>query len=132
MEKADKLGLETAVAASPGWSETGGPWVKPEDAMKKYVWSETWIQGGRRFAGKLAPPPTAEILRAQLPAEIESDAFGKQAIQLFHCRPIAGADAFHQRRPGGLRDVGHRSSLRHAAHRLNIHGQDRRFTHFPP
>lgn len=59
MEKADKLGLETAVAASPGWSETGGPWVKPEDAMKKYVWSETWIQGGRRFAGKLAHPPTA-------------------------------------------------------------------------
>lgn len=57
VEKADKLGLETAVAASPGWSETGGPWVKPEDAMKKYVWSETWIQGGR-FLGKLTHPPT--------------------------------------------------------------------------
>ncbi len=59
MEKADRLGLETAVAASPGWSETGGPWVKPEDAMKKYVWTETWIQGGRRFPGRLARPPTA-------------------------------------------------------------------------
>ncbi len=59
MEKADKLGLETAVAASPGWSESGGPWVRPEDAMKKYVWSETWIQGGRRFSAKLAHPPTA-------------------------------------------------------------------------
>ena len=59
MEKADKLGLEASVAASPGWSETGGPWVKPEDGMKKFVWSETWIQGGRSFAGKLAQPPTA-------------------------------------------------------------------------
>jgi len=59
MAKADTLGLETAVAASPGWSETGGPWVKPEDGMKKYVWSETWVQGGRRFSGKLAHPPTA-------------------------------------------------------------------------
>src|SRR5690242_21528397 len=38
---ADSLGLELAVAGSPGWSETGGPWVTPEDAMKKMAWSAT-------------------------------------------------------------------------------------------
>ena len=27
--QADRLGLEFAIAASPGWSETGGPWVPP-------------------------------------------------------------------------------------------------------
>ena len=37
MQTAERLGLEGAVASSPGWSETGGPWVKPEQAMKKYV-----------------------------------------------------------------------------------------------
>src|SRR5215831_10195216 len=26
---ADQLGLEEAIAGSPGWSESGGPWVKP-------------------------------------------------------------------------------------------------------
>ena len=57
-ETADKLGLELAIAASPGWSETGGPWVKPEDGMKKLVWSETRIPGGKRFKGKLAAPPS--------------------------------------------------------------------------
>ena len=57
-ETADKLGLEIAIAASPGWSETGGPWVKPEDGMKKLVWSETRVTGGKPFKGKLAPPPT--------------------------------------------------------------------------
>ncbi|MEI6642783.1 MAG: glycosyl hydrolase [Novosphingobium sp.] len=57
-ETADRLGLELAIAASPGWSESGGPWVKPEDGMKKLVWSETRIPGGKRFKGKLAPPPT--------------------------------------------------------------------------
>ncbi|WP_298194194.1 glycosyl hydrolase [Novosphingobium sp.] len=57
-ETADKLGLELAIAASPGWSETGGPWVKPEDGMKKLVWSETRITGGKRFKGKLAAPPS--------------------------------------------------------------------------
>lgn len=55
---ADRLGLEFAIAASPGWSETGGPWVPPSDAMKKLVWSETEIAGGTRFRGRLAPPPT--------------------------------------------------------------------------
>jgi hypothetical protein len=57
-ETADKLGLELAIAASPGWSESGGPWVKPEDGMKKLVWSETRIPGGKRFRGQLAAPPT--------------------------------------------------------------------------
>ena len=55
--EADRLGLELAIAASPGWSETGGPWVKPEDGLKKLVWSETTIDGGKRFVGKLAAPP---------------------------------------------------------------------------
>lgn len=36
-ELTSQKGLEMAIAASPGWSVTGGPWVKPEDAMKKLV-----------------------------------------------------------------------------------------------
>lgn len=55
--KAAGLGMEVAVAASPGWSETGGPWVKPEDGIKKLVWSETVVLGGKRFAGLLSLPP---------------------------------------------------------------------------
>ena len=37
----DQLGLEMAIAGSPGWSESGGPWVPGSEGMKKYVWSET-------------------------------------------------------------------------------------------
>jgi hypothetical protein len=54
---AKKLGLEMAIAGSPGWSVTGGPWVTPADAMKKYVWSETHVVGGQAFSGKLPQPP---------------------------------------------------------------------------
>jgi hypothetical protein len=54
---ADQLGLEMAIAGSPGWSETGGPWVPPAEAMKKLVWSSTSIDGGRPFAGILTKPP---------------------------------------------------------------------------
>ncbi len=53
---ADSLGLEMAIAGSPGWSESGGPWVKPEEAMKKYVWTETRVEGGKPFSGKLPQP----------------------------------------------------------------------------
>jgi hypothetical protein len=51
VETADADGFEFAIAGSPGWSETGGPWVKPEQAMKKLVWSETPVVGGRKLAG---------------------------------------------------------------------------------
>ncbi|MBN2764394.1 MAG: discoidin domain-containing protein, partial [Bacteroidales bacterium] len=58
-ELADSLGLEMAIAGSPGWSESGGPWVTPEQAMKKYVWSEIRVEGGKPFTGKLPQPPSA-------------------------------------------------------------------------
>ncbi len=57
MKLADQLGLEAAIAGSPGWSESGGPWVQPGQGMKKVVWSETVVEGGKPFAGKLAAPP---------------------------------------------------------------------------
>src|SRR3954468_14425504 len=41
---ADQLGLEEAIAGSPGWSESGGPRVQPSQGMKKLVWSETHIE----------------------------------------------------------------------------------------
>ena len=49
IQKGDSYGFEMAIAGSPGWSESGGPWVKPEQAMKKVVWSETSVVGGQPF-----------------------------------------------------------------------------------
>jgi len=57
-QEAERQGLELAIAASPGWSETGGPWVKPEDGLKKLVWSETSAAPGKLFKGKIAAPPS--------------------------------------------------------------------------
>ena len=54
----DRLGLEMSIFSCSGWSETGGSWVKPEQAMKKLVWSETDVQGPMKFDGKLPMPPT--------------------------------------------------------------------------
>jgi len=56
--KAEDLGLEVTIASSPGWSETGGPWVTPAQGMKKLVWSETLVHGEQPFHEKLTPPPS--------------------------------------------------------------------------
>ena len=56
--EADRLGLEMTIFSSAGWSETGGPWVKPEQAMKKLVWSETIVEGPLTFSAKLTQPPS--------------------------------------------------------------------------
>lgn len=52
------LDLELAIATSAGWSQTGGPWVAPEQAMKKVVWSASLIDGGRRYSQPLPQPPS--------------------------------------------------------------------------
>ena len=64
---ADSLHLEMAIAGSPGWSESGGPWVPPMDGMKKIVWSMTKIEGGKPFSGKLQKPPSVTGAFQNLP-----------------------------------------------------------------
>ena len=55
--EAQRLGLELAIASSPGWSETGAPWVGPADGMKKLAWSERLVEGGKPF-DRLLPQPS--------------------------------------------------------------------------
>lgn len=81
IESGNKLQLEMAIAGSPGWSVTGGPWVQPPDGMKKYVWSETRITGGRHFAGKL-PPPSATTGSFQQVALPKAGMLGQPVAEL--------------------------------------------------
>ena len=80
--EADRLGLELAIAASPGWSETGGPWVPPQDGLKKLVWSETTIVGGKPFKGVLPalPSKTGPFQTAGKPPGINEAMSGEAAM----------------------------------------------------
>jgi hypothetical protein len=59
-EEARRLNLEMSIFSCAGWSEAGGPWVTQSMAMKKLVWSETTVEGPKRFDGQLPPPPSNE------------------------------------------------------------------------
>ena len=56
LDLADSLDMEVTVASSPGWSITGGPWVREDDAEKKLVWRELTLRGGRRYRDLLPEP----------------------------------------------------------------------------
>ena len=74
--EAERLGLQITLNAGPGWTGSGGPWVKPEQSMQHLVASETVIAGPTNF-NALLPRPTprkpyfgtgglpAELLMAQ-------------------------------------------------------------------
>jgi len=73
---ADSLKLEMAVAGSPGWSESGGPWVPAKDGMKKLVWREVRISGGQPFSGSLPKPPATTGAFQDLPIPEETSILG--------------------------------------------------------
>ena len=54
--EAERLGLEVSMNNDAGWCGSGGPWVTPEHAMQKLVWTETDVEGPRRFEGVLPRP----------------------------------------------------------------------------
>lgn len=37
LKTAGRLGIEMGIFNSPGWSQSGGPWVKPEEAMRNWT-----------------------------------------------------------------------------------------------
>jgi hypothetical protein len=79
---AHELGLEFTVASSAGFSHTGGPWVTPRQAMKKLVWSETWVHGGMRFNGCLAEPPHTTGMFQNIPLVEQAANKGERAADI--------------------------------------------------
>lgn len=72
---ADSLQLEMAIAGSPGWSVTGGPWVAAKDGMKKLVWREVRVKGGDNFTVTLPKPFTTTGAFQNIPVEEDVTAF---------------------------------------------------------
>lgn len=56
LKTATKLNIEIGIFNSPGWSQSGGPWIKPEQTMRYLAASDTAIQGGRLLDITLKKP----------------------------------------------------------------------------
>ncbi len=66
LQLADSLGMEVTIASAPGWSSTGGPWVRPEQSMKKLNWRKMEVTGsGKKIRKIQLPEPYKTIGRYQ-------------------------------------------------------------------
>jgi len=73
VREAERLGLEVTLNAGPGWTGSGGPWVRPEQSMQHLVASEIEIIGPKHFEDPLPRPQRRPAFFGDgaLPAELE-------------------------------------------------------------
>ncbi|MDR1675477.1 MAG: glycoside hydrolase family 2 [Tannerella sp.] len=58
MKTASELDIEIGMFNCPGWSQSGGPWVKPEQAMRYLASSELRVKGPAKISQLLVAPDT--------------------------------------------------------------------------
>ena len=56
LKTATELGIEIGIFNSPGWSQSGGPWVKPEQAMRYLASVKAEVSGGKQVEVVLTKP----------------------------------------------------------------------------
>jgi len=56
----DRLGMKLGIHNCDGWSQAGGPWITPEQSMKKLTWSKEVVKGPVAFSSVLPRPPVPE------------------------------------------------------------------------
>jgi hypothetical protein len=59
MKTAGELGIEIGMFNCPGWSQSGGPWIKPSQAMRYLAASETKVKGPGKTTVRLPAPHAA-------------------------------------------------------------------------
>ena len=53
VSEGERIGVRVGMFNGPGWSQSGGPWMKPEQSMRYLVSAETVVTGGQTFRGVL-------------------------------------------------------------------------------
>jgi hypothetical protein len=59
VREGSRLGVDIGFFNCPGWSQSGGSWVKPNESMRYLVQEEIHIQGPQRYSSK-PPMPTGK------------------------------------------------------------------------
>ena len=83
---ATELGIELGVFNSPGWSQAGGPWVKPEQAMRYLASSEKRVKGPVKYSGKLEQPTEhfqdVKVLAWPVPDDYEKNLLTSARVEI--------------------------------------------------
>ncbi len=88
LKTATELGIDIGIFNSPGWSQSGGPWIQPDQAMRYLAAADTLVKGPMKFAGKL-PIPLGDFQRLKTLAFRTPKEYGRS---LADYRPRVSAD----------------------------------------
>lgn len=75
IKEADRLGIELSVNTQSGWNP-GGPTITPELALKKIVYTETKVQGGKSISINLPQPETKLLYQDIMVQAVQADTGG--------------------------------------------------------
>lgn len=56
IREGSRIGINVSTFNCPGWSQSGGPWIKPEDAMRYLVYSEVEVEGPAAIKQHIGKP----------------------------------------------------------------------------
>ncbi|MDR0349358.1 MAG: glycoside hydrolase family 2 [Tannerella sp.] len=56
LKTATESGIDIGIFNSPGWSQSGGPWIQPEQAMRYLASTSTMVKGGQKVEITLPRP----------------------------------------------------------------------------
>ena len=93
VREAERLGIEITLGSGPGWTGSGGPWVKPEQAMQHLVAAKVEVQGPGKFEKILPVPPPRQPFFGNVPVQMlpQWKAFFKDVAVLAFPTPTAAA-----------------------------------------
>ncbi|MGQ9607099.1 MAG: glycosyl hydrolase [Thermogutta sp.] len=101
LSEADRLGIKVNMNNDAGWTGSGGPWIRPEQAMQRLVWSELTVTGTSAEPIVVPQPPVSEgyyrdvavlaFPRPAEPARIVRIA-AKSLVQPMHTTPVFPAE----------------------------------------
>jgi len=97
VKHAAKLGIDVTLGTGPGWTGSGGPWIKPEESMQHLVFSECEVRGPARIEQKLTIAPQRDHWWKMLDCDFYEDVavYAVPAV-----KPVianAGEKAFYSR-----------------------------------
>lgn len=81
LKTATELDIEIGIFNSPGWSQSGGPWVKPNQAMRYLAAADTLVSGPLAFNGVL-PAPQGDFQRVNVLAFRVPEGYGSTLADL--------------------------------------------------
>ena len=123
--EAHRLGLQINMNNDAGWCGSGGPWITPELSMQKVVWSETRVEGGKKFDGPLAKPEAVMNYYQDI-AVLAFPTPPVETVKMQEATPKFGSSGTNSR-PGQftlaryrIEDISHKTSLQtlHLQHEM--------------